>query len=193
MKNLQKQNETETKKIDLKRKRNDSDEESEMSEGKKQFLSLKQAKFDVFKFGIKGFSKEEQESAKIKLAMKLGAAVSFRCCNFFNLTTPANHSNVKQPPKNKTLNYKELIELKKNEKNEIETLKKENKQFEAKIAMSHSNLSAYKKKSAKHPNSNSQRKAKISRGDVGHIKGHIGSFNNGVLKIKNNVLKNLKK
>jgi len=50
-------------------------EDEEINEDKKQFLSLKQAKFDVFKFGIKGFSKEAQESANIKLAMKLGAAV----------------------------------------------------------------------------------------------------------------------
>lgn len=39
-------------------------------------MSLKQAKFDVFKFGIKGFSKEEQENAKMQLAIKLGAAVN---------------------------------------------------------------------------------------------------------------------
>ena len=50
---------------------------------KKQFLSLKQAKFDVFKFGIKGFSKEEQESANIKLAMKLGASVIINFVIFF--------------------------------------------------------------------------------------------------------------
>lgn len=38
--------------------------------------TLKQAKFDVFKYGIKGFSKEEQENANMQLAIKLGAAVS---------------------------------------------------------------------------------------------------------------------
>ena len=38
-------------------------------------MSLKQAKFDVFKFGIKGFDKEAQKNAKMQLAMKLGAAV----------------------------------------------------------------------------------------------------------------------
>ena len=85
---FKKQNETEIKKTNLKRKRNENenDEEPEMNENKKQFLSLKQVKFDVFKFGIKGFSKEEQESAKIKLAIKLGAAVSFSILfkNVFN-------------------------------------------------------------------------------------------------------------
>jgi hypothetical protein len=40
-----------------------------------QFMSLKQAKFDVFKFGIKGFDKEQQENAKVQLAIKLGAEV----------------------------------------------------------------------------------------------------------------------
>jgi hypothetical protein len=38
-------------------------------------MSLKQAKFDVFKFGIKGFGKEDQENAKIQMAVKLGADV----------------------------------------------------------------------------------------------------------------------
>jgi hypothetical protein len=38
-------------------------------------MTLKQAKFDVFKFGIKGFDKEEQENAKMQLAVKLGAEV----------------------------------------------------------------------------------------------------------------------
>ena len=40
------------------------------------FLSLKQAKHDVFKYGIKGFNKEQQETTNIQLAIKLGAAVS---------------------------------------------------------------------------------------------------------------------
>ena len=40
-------------------------------------LTLKQAKHDVFKYGIKGFSKEEQNVANMQLAIKLGAAVSF--------------------------------------------------------------------------------------------------------------------
>jgi hypothetical protein len=38
-------------------------------------LSLKQARFDVFKFGIQGFDKEKQQNAKIDLAVKLGADV----------------------------------------------------------------------------------------------------------------------
>lgn len=82
------------------------------------------------------------------------------------------------------------MDLKKEERDKLEQLKSENRQFEAKVALAHSNLSSYKKKKPK--TGNSQRRAKINRGDVGHIKGHIGSFNNGVLKIKNNALKRLK-
>jgi hypothetical protein len=84
------------------------------------------------------------------------------------------------------MNYKELIELKKNEKLKHENLLKENRQFEAKVLMAHKNLSVKKKSSL-----NSQRKAKINKGNVGHIKGHIGSFSNGVLKLKKNDLKRL--
>ncbi len=80
------------------------------------------------------------------------------------------------------------MEKKQKEKLERETLIKENRLFEAKITMAHSNLSFKKtKKSA-----NSIRKTKISKGDVGLIKGHIGSFSNGVLKLKKNDLKKLK-
>lgn len=131
-------------------------------------MSLKQAKFDVFKFGIKGFTKEDQESAKIQMAVKLGAA----------------------PPKNKCVNYKELINLKNQEKKEKENLIKENRLFEAKVAMSHKNFSIKKKNSR---GKSSNLKSKINMGKVGAIKGHIGSFSNGVLKIKKNEIKKFSK
>jgi hypothetical protein len=35
------------------------------------------------------------------------------------------------------------------------------------------------------------RKSKINKGDVGHIKGQIGSFNNGILKLSKFDLKKL--
>ena len=131
-------------------------------------MSLKQAKFDVFKFGIKGFAKADQESAKIQMAIKLGAA----------------------PPKNKCINYKELVSKKNDEKLEREELIKENRLFEAKIAMSHKNFSIKKKNSRDKSNN---RKSKISKGNVGLLKGHIGSFSNGVLKIKKNDIKKFSK
>jgi hypothetical protein len=42
----------------------------------KNEITLKEARFDVFKFGIKGLNKDEQENAKVQLAIKLGAKVS---------------------------------------------------------------------------------------------------------------------
>lgn len=65
-----------------------------------------------------------------------------------------------------------------------EELIKENRLFEAKVLSSKSNVVTKKKTSM-----NSQRKAKINKGNVGNIKGHIGSFSNGVLKIKKQDLK----
>ena len=38
-------------------------------------FSMKKARYDVYKFGIKGLDKEGQESAKMQLAIKLGAKV----------------------------------------------------------------------------------------------------------------------
>ncbi len=40
------------------------------------FMTLKEAKHDVFRYGIKGFSKQEQETANMQLAIKLGAKVT---------------------------------------------------------------------------------------------------------------------
>ena len=64
--------------IKFKSKRNNDetkDESKSSDEGEENVMSLKQAKFDVFKYGIKGFDKEAQQNAKMQLAMKLGAAV----------------------------------------------------------------------------------------------------------------------
>jgi hypothetical protein len=51
------------------------EDDAESNEKNEETISFKQAKFEVFKFGIKGFDKEQQENAKIQLAMKLGAKV----------------------------------------------------------------------------------------------------------------------
>lgn len=67
---------------------------------------------------------------------------------------------------------------KKREEKELkEKLIKENRQFEAKVLDS-------QKGGKKRKSLNSIKKAKISKGHVGDLKGHIGSFSNGVLKLK---------
>uniref|UniRef100_A0A131XA41 Uncharacterized protein n=1 Tax=Hyalomma excavatum TaxID=257692 RepID=A0A131XA41_9ACAR len=57
-------------------------------------ISFKKARHDVLKFGIRGLDKPRQEEAKIALAVQLGA----------------------KPPKNDYLNYKELINDRKEKK-----------------------------------------------------------------------------
>ncbi len=84
-----------------------------------------------------------------------------------------------KPPKNQCINYKDLLEKKREENEKREQLVKENRQFEAKVLKSQKTLGGHKKRSM-----SSIRKSKINRGHVGDIKGHIGSFSNGVLKLK---------
>ena len=55
-------------------KMNRKDDES-MSE-----VTMKQARFDVFKFGVKGFDKEGQHEARVALALKLGAKPEKKKC-----------------------------------------------------------------------------------------------------------------
>ena len=50
-------------------------EKKDENDEKNDVISLKQAKFDAFKYGIKGFEKERQEDAQIQMAIKLGAKV----------------------------------------------------------------------------------------------------------------------
>lgn len=128
-------------------------------------MSLKQAKFDVFKFGIKGLSKQDQETANMQLAIKLGA----------------------KPLKNKCLNYKELMQRKKEEKEKKTQLLKENKLFELKVEQARSSAFGTNKPKIGHLN----KKSRINKGEVGRIKGHIGTYSNGMLKLSKYDLKKM--
>lgn len=65
----------------------------------------KRMRYDVFKFGMNGFHRKKKEDARVSLAIKLGA----------------------KPPKNKAVNYKILMAMKKEEK-EKEIQEREMKQ-----------------------------------------------------------------
>ena len=91
-----------------------------------------------------------------------------------------------KPPKNECVNYKELLKKKQEEKRMREELLKENRSFEAKV-LAHKSTGVKKRKTA-----SARRKSKINRGHVGKIKGQIGSFSNGVLKISKHDLKKFK-
>jgi hypothetical protein len=128
-------------------------------------MSLKQAKFDVFKYGIKGLSKEDQETAKMQIAIKLGA----------------------KPMKNKCLNYKELMQHKKEEKERKAQLLKENKLFELKVEQARSSAFGSNKPKIGHLN----KKSRINKGEVGKIKGHIGTYVDGMLKLSKNDMRKM--
>jgi hypothetical protein len=77
------------------------------------------------------------------------------------------------------------MKRKQEDKARHDQLVRENKQFELKLEKSNILRNGTKKRSNKGPT----RKTKISKGDVGRLKGHIGSFSNGVLKLKSNDIK----
>ncbi|CAN7994334.1 unnamed protein product [Ixodes hexagonus] len=83
------------------------DEESESRQAVE--LNFRKAKFDVIKFGIKGLEKPKQVEAKIALAVQLGA----------------------KPPKNKYVNYKQLIQERKQQK----VIAREQKEVDAKTGV----------------------------------------------------------
>ncbi|KAL3193479.1 hypothetical protein MRX96_016833 [Rhipicephalus microplus] len=72
-------------------------------------ISFKKARHDVLKFGIKGLDKPKQEEAKISLAVQLGA----------------------KPPKNRYLNYKELV----NDRKEKKVKEREERIMNAKMGL----------------------------------------------------------
>ncbi|KAI4496119.1 hypothetical protein M0802_007986 [Mischocyttarus mexicanus] len=64
---------------------------SQLDRKKQQELEMKRARYDVIKFGISGFNSSKAKEAKTELAIKLGA----------------------NPPKNPSLNYKDLKQKRK--------------------------------------------------------------------------------
>ena len=77
-----------------------------------------------------------------------------------------------------------MRQKKKDEKEKQEQLKLENRELELKLATSSNN--AFAKSSSKE-----NKRSRINKGNVGHIKGHIGSFSDGILKLKKFDLKKL--
>ncbi|XP_037784883.1 uncharacterized protein C1orf131 homolog [Penaeus monodon] len=89
-----------TKKRGSGKKKKDQEEESEENAEESPGLvitgeeDMKKLRFEVMKFGMTGFQKKKQEDERINLAIRLGA----------------------KPPKNEAINYKQLIEIRKEEK-----------------------------------------------------------------------------
>ncbi|CAF0834578.1 unnamed protein product [Adineta ricciae] len=116
-------------------------------------FDLEKARFDVHKFGIKGFEKSKYEDARVALAVSLGA----------------------KPPKQKFINYRELIE-----QNRAKKQKEKEDEENARLLgdLFHKNPNSSKK-----PFQRAKQK-RIGEGDVGSMRfSSVGKFQGGVLKL----------
>jgi len=134
---------------------------SRNTDGRKE-ISMKQARFDVFKFGVSGLDKKSREEANTALAVRLGA----------------------KPAKNKSVEYKQFKEERALEKEEMELRKLEQEESvkgvrKAKASKKDGNK-ATKKTKAKKSNSKSS-------GDF-----RVGSFDGGMLKLSSKDISKVK-
>ena len=124
-------------------------------------ITMKEARFQVFKFGVSGMDKKSKEEANTALAVRLGA----------------------KPERNKFLDYKDLKEERKLEKEEKEMMEEERKRsLQGVRKSSNTNGLAIKK------GSNLKVKKKGSKSDF-----KVGSFDGGMLKLSQKDLNSLKR
>merc|ERR1739838_1054274 len=119
------------------------------TDGKKE-ISMKQARFDVFKFGVSGLDKKSREEANTALAVRLGA----------------------KPAKNRSVEYKQLKEERALEKEELELRKLEQEESVKgvrKASKKNGNKSTNKTK-AKKSNSKSSGDFRVGSFDGGMLK-----------------------
>ena len=149
-------------------KRNQSGKVKEKDDESDSEVTMKQARFDVFKFGIKGFDKEGQHEARVALALKLGA----------------------KPEKKKCLPYSELKEKRKEEKEEKQRqLELEKMTGMRKVSARPSSTKKSKSKDTEAKPSNKKRKKNNS--EATPLK--LGKFDGGTLKLSQKDLLQMKK
>jgi len=128
-------------------------------------VSMKEARFDVFKFGVKGFDKEGQMSAREALAVRLGA----------------------KPAKNKALPYKEYKAKMREERAKEAEAKQERKHQLLTSARSTISINPKKKglKATPKDNKNNKNNKKRKGGGAGinGLQPQIGRFDGGMLKL----------
>ena len=123
-------------------------------------VTMKEARFEVFKFGVSGMDKKSKEEANTALALRLGA----------------------KPEKNKCLDYKDLKEERRLEKEEKDMMEEERKQSLQGVRKSSNKNKLVAKKSSKRV------KKKGSKSDF-----KVGSFNGGMLKLSQKDLSSIKR
>ena len=131
-------------------------------------LTMKQARFDVFKFGVKGFDKQGQLSAREALAVKLGA----------------------KPAKNKCLPYEEYKQKLKEERSK-QRQEKEERRNTTKLRTSARAAPSANRPDKKKPITPKTHSKKGSKGGRG-LQPKFGKFDGGMLKLSSKDIANIK-
>jgi len=134
-----------------------SDDESE--------VTMKQARFDVFKFGIRGLDKDGQQEARVALALRLGA----------------------KPDKKSCLPYAQYKEKIKQEKSDLQT-RKEMEKLTGMRKASTRPVSTKKKKGT----NNEQNPAKKKKKHNEATPLRFGKFDGGTVRLSKKELSNIK-
>jgi len=141
----------------VKKSAENSDDESE--------ITMKQARFDVFKFGIRGLDKDGQQEARVALALRLGA----------------------KPDKKSCLPYAQYKDKIKQEKSDLQT-RKEIEKLTGMRKASTRPVSTKKKKGA----SNEQNPAKKKKKHNEATPLRFGKFDGGTVRLSKKELSNIK-
>jgi len=120
--------------------------------------TMKSARFDVFKFGMRGMDRASREDAEVARLVSLGA----------------------RKPKNKGYGYKELKEMRSKEREEEKRKKEEERISGVRIAALRKSTSA---SAASGKSKSSPSSTKKSKPGSGGIQSKIGSFDGGMLKL----------
>ena len=115
-------------------------------------LDMRRTRMEIFKFGISGLDETAKVDAKTAHAIKLGA----------------------KPPKNKSINYKDLLQEKKREKERVKQLREESARYKLE--------NPFKRKPIK------VKKRKRDINDVGKLNCQPGIYKGGVQVIKKSKL-----
>ncbi len=124
-------------------------------------VSMKDARFSVFKFGLSGLAAKEKEDAEVAALVRLGA----------------------KPPKKPGVNYKELKETRKLEKEE----EKKRKELQRVSGMGSKRKSKKGGKDSEGPPTKKKKRGGES------LQTKVGKFNGGMLKLSSKDLAKIKK
>jgi hypothetical protein len=131
-------------------------------------VSMKQARFDVFKFGVRGLKGDEKQDAELAQLVRLGA----------------------KPPKNKCLPYAELKEKRKKDREE-ERARKETERISGVVARA--GVARGKgSKTVKSKAGSAETKKTKAKGGRMSIGSKVGQFDGGMLRLSAKDLQKLK-